>query len=295
MTLRALPRRAVLGLPAPAGCRSGRPAGSSAWTRTPSDAGPTKAASTRSRRPAATAGSSEPTWTDWSPAAGPARARWPSMGATPERLSKVYHRSYAATDASADHVRTAVADADREVYRLDGRRLVTALVAHLDADPADVGARARSEADAAELVDDLARRLAPSGTSLTESVGLFVAARRPFLAELAGLGRRRALDAGPTCRPLRGRVRVAGSAAAPADRDAPGGRLTMDPTIWLPALTSVLALVFAVLPVRPVAGAPRRVPARLGVRDAVLRGRGRRGGARRRSTAGTRRSTGPGT
>ena len=31
--------------------------------------------------------------------------------------------------------------------------------------------------------------------SLTEAVGLFVAARRPFLAELAGLGRRRALDA----------------------------------------------------------------------------------------------------
>jgi excisionase family DNA binding protein len=118
-----------------------------------------------------------------------------SMGATPERLSKVYHRSYAATDASADHIRTAVADADREVYRLEGRRLVSALVAHLDADPSDVAARERSEADAAELVDDLARRLAGSGTSLTESVGLFVAARRPFLAELAGLGRRRALDA----------------------------------------------------------------------------------------------------
>ena len=31
--------------------------------------------------------------------------------------------------------------------------------------------------------------------SLTEAVGLFVAARRPFLDELTGLGRRRALDA----------------------------------------------------------------------------------------------------
>ncbi len=118
-----------------------------------------------------------------------------SMGATPERLSRVYHRSYAATDASADQVRTAVADADREVYRQEGRRLVTALVAHLDADPLDLAARARSEADATDLVDDLARRLAATGTSLTESVALFVAARRPFLAELAGLGRRRALDA----------------------------------------------------------------------------------------------------
>jgi len=118
-----------------------------------------------------------------------------SMGATPERLSRVYQRRYTAGDGSADQVRTAVGDADREVYRQDGRRLVTALVAHLDADPTDVVARERSEAQATELVDDLARRLAASGTSLTESVALFVAARQPFLAELAGLGRRRALDA----------------------------------------------------------------------------------------------------
>lgn len=118
-----------------------------------------------------------------------------SMGASPERLSRVYRQSYGATGASADQIRTAVADEDREVYRQDGRRLVSALVAHLDADPADHVARQRSEADAADLVDDLARRLAASGTSLTESVALFVAARRPFLAELAGLGRRRALDA----------------------------------------------------------------------------------------------------
>ncbi len=118
-----------------------------------------------------------------------------SMGATPERLSRVYQRSYTATDASADHVRSAVGDADREIYRQDGRRLVAALVAHLDAGPTDLAARERSEAQATVLVDDLARRLAAAGTSLTESVALFVAARRPFLAELAGLGRRRALDA----------------------------------------------------------------------------------------------------
>jgi excisionase family DNA binding protein len=118
-----------------------------------------------------------------------------SMGASPERLSRVYRRSYIATDASADQVRSAVSEGDREAYRLDGRRLVTALVAHLDADTTDLVRRQRSESDAADLVDDLARRLAASGISLTESVALFVAARRPFLAELAGLGRRRALDA----------------------------------------------------------------------------------------------------
>jgi excisionase family DNA binding protein len=115
-----------------------------------------------------------------------------SMGASPERLARAYRRSYT-TDAgnlpSGDDAN------ERERYRRDGRRLVAALVAHLDADAADAAERTRSELEATALVDDLARRLAASGTSLTEAVGLFVAARRPFLDELTGLGRRRALDA----------------------------------------------------------------------------------------------------
>jgi excisionase family DNA binding protein len=116
-----------------------------------------------------------------------------SLGASPERLARAYQRRYA-TDATAVPAGAGAID-DRERYRADGRRLVAALVAHLDADPDDSSARDRSESDAAHLVDDLAARLAASGTSLTEAVGLFVAARRPFLAELTGLGRRRALDA----------------------------------------------------------------------------------------------------
>jgi excisionase family DNA binding protein len=115
-----------------------------------------------------------------------------SLGASPERLARAYRRSYA-TDTA--HQVPADDLAERERYRRDGRRLVEALVAHLDADVADDAERSRSEAEATALVDDLARRLAASGTSLTEAVGLFVAARRPFLDELTGLGRRRALDA----------------------------------------------------------------------------------------------------
>jgi excisionase family DNA binding protein len=114
-----------------------------------------------------------------------------SLGATPERLTRAYRRSYVgdstARDVPADDEHA------REHYRRDGRLLVEALVAHLDAD--DEIDRDRSEAEATALVDDLALRLASSGTSLTEAVGLFVAARRPFLDELTGLGRRRALDA----------------------------------------------------------------------------------------------------
>ncbi len=114
-----------------------------------------------------------------------------SLGATPERLQRVYRRSYATPEPNATD---AVDAADRAAYRHDGRGLVTALVAYLDADPTDEARRGATEADAISLVDDLARRLATSGTSLTESVALFVAARRPFLAELSGLGRRRTLD-----------------------------------------------------------------------------------------------------
>jgi Helix-turn-helix domain len=116
-----------------------------------------------------------------------------SLGAGSDRLTRAYRRSYTASphgfSAPTDDV------ASLEQYRQDGRLLVDALVAHLDADPSDGVARSSAEARAAALVDDLAHRMRANGTSLTEAVGLFVAARRPFLAELAGLGRRRALDA----------------------------------------------------------------------------------------------------
>jgi DNA-binding transcriptional MerR regulator len=115
-----------------------------------------------------------------------------SLGATPERVSRAYRRSYEARgqalglgDGRAE---------DREAYRQDGRRLVAALLAHLDADPADARRRASSEAAAAQLVDDLGRRLAASGVGLIDAVGQFVVARRPFLTELAAIGRRRTLD-----------------------------------------------------------------------------------------------------
>jgi excisionase family DNA binding protein len=116
-----------------------------------------------------------------------------SLGASPESLNRAYQRSY--RPGAAAHGVPADDSAERERYRRDGRRLVEALVAHLDAPATDTLARAKAEADATTLVDDLARRLAGAGMSLTEAVGLFVAARRPFLDELTGLGRRRALDA----------------------------------------------------------------------------------------------------
>jgi len=115
-----------------------------------------------------------------------------SLGATPDRLNRAYQRSYSSGDPE-DDLRAAVPAAHHEAFRSDGRGLVASLVAYLDADEAEARAAAESRAEA--YTDDLARRLAAAGLSLTESVGLFVAARRPFLAELGSIARRRALGA----------------------------------------------------------------------------------------------------
>jgi excisionase family DNA binding protein len=113
-----------------------------------------------------------------------------SLGAT-DRLSAAYRRSYVASPTTPS-ARDAVPLEDHEAFRSDGRGLVASLVAFLDA-PDDT-AREKAEAAANALADDLARRLATAGLSLTESAGLFVASRRPFLAELGSIARRRALE-----------------------------------------------------------------------------------------------------
>jgi excisionase family DNA binding protein len=109
-----------------------------------------------------------------------------SLGASPERLTRVYQRHYA-SDERAD-------EAERVAYRRAGRRLITTLVAYLDADPEDSRRRRRLESKAGTVVDDQARRLAESGATLPDAIGRFVGARQPFVAELAAIGRRRSLD-----------------------------------------------------------------------------------------------------
>jgi excisionase family DNA binding protein len=118
-----------------------------------------------------------------------------SLGATAERLSRASRRSYGASTPEP-RARDAVPAEQHPAFRADGRGLVASLVTYLDA-PSDA-ARTAAEATAVVLIDDLARRLAAAGLSLTESVGLFVAARRPFLSELGVIARRRALDSDRT-------------------------------------------------------------------------------------------------
>ncbi len=117
-----------------------------------------------------------------------------SMGASPERLNRVYRRHYAADAAAGPPANAPRDDLEREAYRQDGRRLISALIDFLDSDASDAATRDRLEADAQAIVDDQAMRLAAAGASLTEAVSSFVAGRGPFLAELSGLGLSRSLD-----------------------------------------------------------------------------------------------------
>jgi hypothetical protein len=116
------------------------------------------------------------------------------MGASPERLNRVYRRHYAADAALRTPVTSPRDDLEREAYRQDGRHLIMALIEFLDSDADDAATRELLEGEAQAVVDDQATRLAAAGTSLTEAVSSFVAGRQPFLAELAGLGRSRSLD-----------------------------------------------------------------------------------------------------
>ena len=114
-----------------------------------------------------------------------------SLGASPDRLTRAYRYRY---DAEQPPSRLAERSDDVERYRRDGRRLVAALIAYLDAEADDLRARRRAERRAAVIVDELADRMRRGGTSLTDAVSMFVGSRQPFMTELAGLGRRRALD-----------------------------------------------------------------------------------------------------
>jgi excisionase family DNA binding protein len=124
----------------------------------------------------------------------PAPPALTSLGASPERLTQVYRRHYASALATAPSAAATPDEAARAAYRRDGRRLIEALIEYLDTDPADSEGRSRLERRARSIVDHQARRLAGDGAGLTEAVSGFVAARGPFLGELAGLGRRRSMD-----------------------------------------------------------------------------------------------------
>jgi excisionase family DNA binding protein len=114
------------------------------------------------------------------------------LGANPDRLSAAYRRRYGETHVGTPDPRATVPASERDAYRELGRRLVDALVRHLDqAGPGRVAA----ERDALDIATGLGERLALHAVPLADGVAMFVAARRPFLAELSLVARRRGVDA----------------------------------------------------------------------------------------------------
>jgi DNA-binding transcriptional MerR regulator len=113
-----------------------------------------------------------------------------SLGATPERVKRAYARSYRST--AQGPTPESFEPVDREAFRAEGRRLVELLLAYLDT--SDAVEREALEAEARKLVAGTARRLAEAEVDTARAVEAFVAARRPFLAELANVGLHRSLD-----------------------------------------------------------------------------------------------------
>jgi excisionase family DNA binding protein len=115
-----------------------------------------------------------------------------SLGSNAERLSAAYRRRYSEQHGTGPDPRTRVPAADRDSFRELGRQLVDALVRHLD----ETGqARALAEREAIDLAAHIGERLALYGVPLADGVTMFVSARRPFLAELSVVARRRGVDA----------------------------------------------------------------------------------------------------
>ena len=117
------------------------------------------------------------------------------LGETPGRMARGYRRATTDDPARIPWV-AELNDAQRERFRAYGRGIVAALVAALDAeDPARREDRLREAADACAEYGRIAGR-EDLGAPMTAD--LFLRFRRPFLAELAALARRREFDAAAT-------------------------------------------------------------------------------------------------
>jgi excisionase family DNA binding protein len=117
------------------------------------------------------------------------------LGETPGRMARGYRRAAEGAPARIPWV-AGLDDEQRERFRGFGRGIVAALLAALDADdPRERDGHLRDAEDACSEYGRLAGR---EGLAAAATADLFLRFRRPFLAELAALARRRELDAGAT-------------------------------------------------------------------------------------------------
>lgn len=126
------------------------------------------------------------------PAARGRRPELAAAGLTPARLSRVYQRGATPVVRDAAWLAT-LDDADRETFRQLGRRLAWELIAHLDA--VEPEARRHHLAEATSLAAEYGRHGAGLALAMSDVVEGFLAFRRPFLAEIGAVVRRRGFDA----------------------------------------------------------------------------------------------------
>ena len=110
---------------------------------------------------------------------------------TPARLSRAYRRD-ARSVAGVVPWLASLGPEDRDAFRQLGRRVASSLAAHLDS--VDPDGRAHQLAEAAAAASEYGRRGAALGGSMSDVVEGFLAFRRPFLAELGVVARRRGFD-----------------------------------------------------------------------------------------------------
>jgi excisionase family DNA binding protein len=117
------------------------------------------------------------------------------LGETPGRMARGYRRE---ADETTGHIPWVeeLDEARRERFRAHGRGIVTSLLQALDTvDPLRHADLLRSAEDACTEYGRFAGR---EGLASSVTADLFLRFRRPFLAELGALARRRELDASAT-------------------------------------------------------------------------------------------------
>ncbi len=123
------------------------------------------------------------------------RARRPSLarlGASPERIARLYRTHHWASDRAQTQWIDGLTAEERAIFRDRGRELVAVLLSYLDTeDESTASARLQS---AKQLAAAYGREVAALGRSMTEAVQSFLRFRSPFTEALAATARRRGLD-----------------------------------------------------------------------------------------------------
>ena len=117
------------------------------------------------------------------------------LGETPRSMARGYRKS---VDDAPVHIPwvSELDDVKRERFRGYGRAIVTSLIAALDTD--DAGRRVELLRSAEDACANYGRLAAGESLGASMTADIFLRFRRPFLAELASVARRREFDASAT-------------------------------------------------------------------------------------------------